>query len=69
MHAWKDEEEQDRSGTRRSHHDQVETFDIPFGKIDGDQLKKALEKAYSTVSSWSQADLTQTSPLPPLPIG
>lgn len=68
VHAWRDEEEQDRSGTRSFHHDQVGTFDIPFGKVDSDQLKKALEKAHSTVSSWSREDLTQISPLQPFPV-
>lgn len=64
-HAWRDEEEQDRGGTRRSHYDQIGTLDIPFGRLDVERLKEVLERANATVSSWGEEDLTQTSPFQP----
>ena len=62
--AWRDLEQSDGSGTRSSHGKVLSRLK-PSTRTS--QLRKSLQRAYETVSSWREDSLAQQSPLQPYP--
>ena len=64
VNAWRDNEEADKSGVRISYGEVITSVPPPYRTLS---LRRALERAYSEVSSWDDSRLVRTGFLSPLP--